>query len=242
MLSDGEVIVADSTNSKLKKLDKTYRIAGSLHMPASVHSVCLDVVSQAAASLYMKRIIQHVSVEPDLGLKASFSVGAYCRGMCCIGDKLLVCSGDVFQSNSGHIEVYDSAGHLRDTIPIAPRRLAAVPLYITGSDDGEYLLVTSYKCNDITVLDLTGNVVTTFRHKHLKGPRGLCTDGRGHVFVCGSGSNTVVQLSLEHQKIDVLLTEKDGIKEPEGICYDRKTSRLLIGLSSSNDMYVYTLK
>lgn len=242
LLSDGEVIVADSTNSKLKKLDKTYKLVDSVNMPASVHSVCLDNVSQVAASLYMKRTIQHVSVEPELGLITSFSVGAYCRGMCCLGDKLLVCSGDVFQPNSGHIEVYDSAGRQQDTIPIAPRRLTAVPLYITGSDDGEYLLVTSYKCDNITVLDLTGNVVTTFSHKHLIGPRGLCTDSRGHVFVCGSGSNTVVQLSLEHQEIDVLLTEKEGIKEPEGICFDRKTSRLLIGLSNSNDMYVYILK
>lgn len=92
------------------------------------------------------------------------------------------------------------------------------------------------------MLDLTGNLVNTFGHKDLIRPEGICTDGRGQVFVCRFDSDTVFQLSPKHQKIKVMLKKKDGLFGPQGVYFDRKNSRLLVPCRRSNELFSFIIE
>ncbi|XP_053387069.1 transcription intermediary factor 1-beta-like [Mercenaria mercenaria] len=221
-LPNGTFLIADYNNKKLKRLDKSYKLLDSLRLPDSPFSICNVGSDEVAVSLCSAEKVQYISVKKKLTLKRSFSTGDYCKGMVYVDDKLYVgCGKDIEDPPLCCIEVYNNAGQLYHSIS----GLSYVPKYITVTDDGQHLLVTSCQSDDITMMDLTGNVVNTFSNRDLGDPSGICTDGKGQVFICDT---TVVQLEPKQQKIDVILGEKDGIKESIAICYDRKQSRLLI--------------
>ncbi|XP_053387068.1 uncharacterized protein LOC128550944 [Mercenaria mercenaria] len=237
-LPDGTFLLADWGNKKLKRLDRSYKLLDSLRLPNEPRSICNVGSDEVAVSLYYAKKVQYITINKKLRLTRSFSTGGYCRGMVYVDDKLYVCCGDVDESTSYCIEVYNNAGQLHHSIS----GLSSVPLYITVTDDGQHLLVTSRNCDNITMMDLTGNVVNTFSKRDLKNPRGICTDGKGQAFICGKDSNTVVQLEPEQQKIEVILGEKDSIKNPYVIWYDRKLSRILVCCFESNQVFVFSLK
>ncbi|XP_045184494.2 E3 ubiquitin-protein ligase TRIM71-like [Mercenaria mercenaria] len=237
-LPDGTILIVDYNNDKLKRLDQSYKLLDSLRLPGSPYSICNVGSDEVAVSLCDAKKVQYISVKKKLTLTRSFSTGNYCRGMVYVDDKLYVCCGDSRDSASYCIEVYNNAGQLHHSIS----GLSSLPLYITVTDDGQHLLVTSYPSDNITMMDLTGNVVNTFSNRDLKQPSGICTDGKGQVFICGISSNTVVQLEPKQQKIDVILGMKDGIDNPCAIYYDRKQSSVLVSCFKSNQLLVFSLK
>ncbi|XP_053387066.1 uncharacterized protein LOC123542714 [Mercenaria mercenaria] len=237
-LSDGTILIADFDNSKLKRLDQSYKLLESLRLPGGPLGMCNVGSNEVAVSLLNAKKVQYISVKKKLTLKRSFSTGNCCRGMVYVDDKLYVCCGDSRDSSSGCIEVYNNAGQLHHSIS----GLSSVPAYTTVTDDGQHLLVTSLYSDNITMMDLTGNVMNTFSNRDLKHASGICTDGICQVFICGYYSTTVVQLEPKQQKIDVILGEKDGIKNPVAICYDRKQSRVLVSCYKSNLLLVFSLK
>lgn len=241
-LPDGTFLVTDCNDETLKRLDQTLTLLGSLRLEGSPHSVCTAGPDEVAVSLLWSRKIQFVSVEKKLILEKSFTTDNFCRGIAYIGDTLFGCCGDIFDSSSGCIVVYNNTGKLQRTITLGQQNLSSVPFYITVSDDDQHLLVTCRNNNKVTMLDLTGNVVNTFSHRYLKEPKGICTDGKGRVLVCGYGSNTVAQVSPNDQKVEVLLRKSEGIKKPCGVFYDRVQSRLFVSCHDSDELRVFSCK
>ncbi|XP_053387319.1 uncharacterized protein LOC123542048 [Mercenaria mercenaria] len=231
-LPDGNILIADCDNEKLKRLDQSYKLPDSLRLPGGPYSICNVGSDEIAVYLPGAKKVHYISVRKELTLTRSFSTVNYCRGMVYVDNKLYVCRGDLCDSASYCIKVYNNAGRLQHSIS----GLSSVPAYITVTDDGQHLLVTSLNSDNITMMDLTGNVVNTFSNRDLKEPYGKCTDCKGLVFICGWKSITVVQLEPKQQKIDVILGEKDGIKNPWAIYYDRKQSRVLISCYQSNQL------
>ncbi|XP_045183376.2 uncharacterized protein LOC123541820 [Mercenaria mercenaria] len=241
-LPDRNILIIDANNGSLKRLDPSYKLIDSIKINGFLYSVCAVGSDEVAVSLWTDKKIQIVSVGRRLSLRRTFSTGTYCRGMAYIDNKLYVCCGDVSDSSSGCIEVYNKAGKLKHRIFRAARHSSSVPDCIISSDDGQHLFVTMFRSDTITMLDFAGNVVNTYSDKKLKNPCGLCTYGRGHVFVCGKDSNTVHKITPENNKIEVILSESDDIKNPWGVCYDWKYSRLLVSCGESNELVVFNLK
>lgn len=233
-LNDGKILITDLNNMKLKRLDQFYKLVDSLQLTGEPACVCAVGPDKVAVSLWENKKVQFVSVDRQLSLAGTFRTRNYCRGMVYIDNKIYVCSGDKHLSSFGSIEVYNNAGQLQYSLPRAARALPAVPKRVKVTDDGKHLLVTSIRTDNISMLDLTGNVVNNLSNKDVKTPTGICTDGRGHMFVCGINSNTVAQLSQKDQKIEVILTQKDGVLNPQGVYFDTKASRLLVSCHRSN--------
>ncbi|XP_045203967.2 uncharacterized protein LOC123556932 [Mercenaria mercenaria] len=236
-LPDETILIVDYNNNKLKRLDQSYKLLDSLRLHNGPCSICNVGSDEVAVSLLFAQKVQYISVKKKLRLTRSFSTGNICRGIVYAEDKLYVCCGYRFDSSSCCIEVYNNVGQLHHSIS----GLSPDHWYITVTDDGQHLLVTSWSSSKITMLDLTGNVVNTFSNRDLTAPNGICTDGKGQVFICGITSNTVVQLEPKQQKIDVILGEKDDIKKPFQICLDRKQSRILVSCDESSYLLVFSL-
>ncbi|XP_045186416.2 probable E3 ubiquitin-protein ligase MID2 [Mercenaria mercenaria] len=107
-LPDGTILIADNINSKLKRLDQSYKLLDSLQLSVPPHSICNVGSDEVAVSLFDAKKVQYISVKKKLTSKRSFSTGNYCRELVYVDDKLYVCCGDIYDSSSGCIEVYNN--------------------------------------------------------------------------------------------------------------------------------------
>ncbi|CAG2254219.1 unnamed protein product [Mytilus edulis] len=93
--------------------------------------------------------------------------------------------------------------------------------------------------NSLSCCDLQGGVKWKLELKaFLKEPRGITVDNYGRVYVSGYGSNNVVVISPDGNKHRLLLSEKDGLKKPQSLCFDRKNNKLLVA-NQQNDAFLY---
>ncbi|XP_045206774.2 uncharacterized protein LOC123559016 [Mercenaria mercenaria] len=240
-LHDNSILITDDTNMKLKRLNQSYELIDSVKLPDDCYYVCSVCPGKAAVFPMFYGEVQFVSVGKKMTLTKSFCVRNVSGGITCIDDKMYVCCGSDEDPDTACVEVYTHNGEWLYSIPQKPQHLRSAPRRITSIDDGHYLFVTSCHSDSITTLDLAGNAVNTFSHDMLDSPEGMCRNDKGQLFVCDGNNNTIVLFSPKHQKIEVILKEADGIKDPLGICYDQEHSRLLIGCRHKDELIVFSL-
>lgn len=69
-------------------------------------------------------------------------------------------------------------------------------------------------------------------------PYGICTDALGHILVCDFNSNAVHLLDQEGQFLSLVITEKQDIQCPLGVCVDDENN-LYVGQQSTNTVKVF---
>lgn len=78
VMSDGAIILADSSNANLKKLNETYKVTASCNLPDPPCDVCIISDNEVAVVIPKKKIIQFVSVAHELKLGSFLTVGYNC--------------------------------------------------------------------------------------------------------------------------------------------------------------------
>ncbi|CAC5389025.1 unnamed protein product [Mytilus coruscus] len=114
---------------------------------------------------------------------------------------------------------------------------------ITNSSIATWSDQLYYINNDdsVTCCDLQGS----FKWKlelaaFLKNARGIRVDNHERVYVAGFGSHNVIVISPDGNKHIVLLSGKDGLKQPQALFFDRKNNNLLIS-NKTNDAFIYNV-
>ncbi|KAH3807230.1 uncharacterized protein LOC127835028 [Dreissena polymorpha] len=79
-----------------------------------------------------------------------------------------------------------------------------------------------YKCN---------------RSNRLVNARGLANDSEGNVYICGSVSNNIHQVSSKNYRHNRIIIS--DIKKPYSVCVDSKRDRLIVGCCRDNNIYVF---
>ena len=94
---------------------------------------------------------------------------------------------------------------------------------------GDKLYYTNYDKHTVTCCDLDGTIQWEFKDKRvLQCPFGISVDNDGNVYVVGCNSNNVVLFSPDGQRHRQLLSDKDGLANPNVLDYDKSTDRLLV--------------
>jgi DNA-binding beta-propeller fold protein YncE len=89
-------------------------------------------------------------------------------------------------------------------------------------------------------LTFDGKVKAIYEDDKLTHPFQLTVDRSNAVFVCGSLSQNIHQLSRDLTKVKILLDEERGIIGPSGVAYCQNTNRLYVSQSYDN-IKVYDL-
>ncbi|XP_063448254.1 uncharacterized protein LOC134727794 [Mytilus trossulus] len=93
----------------------------------------------------------------------------------------------------------------------------------------------------VSCCDLQGTLKWKLEQKNIfTKARGITVDNYGRVYVSCYGSNMVVVISPDGTKHRVLLSKKDGIKNPQALCFDQKSNKLLIA-NKCNDAFLYNV-
>ncbi|XP_045163164.2 uncharacterized protein LOC123527628 [Mercenaria mercenaria] len=243
LMGNGSIILADENNRKLKKLDHLVKLKESLTLPGKPCAICPTGTSEIAVSLLNNKTIQFVSTTNSMTITRAFKVGESCRGLAYSYDKLYLSCGGMtkFHDGPGEIRIYEKSGKLIHKVEknvLIPKRISIssdkmpVNIYVADEKNGLLSLDTSKPCV------VAKNI---FTHKDMVSPVGLCYTGIGQIVVCGYDSSNVMLLSTSGTLIKELLNKGHGIVKPKTVCLDQTGSKLLVGMSDTDQIKVVHL-
>ncbi|XP_053385730.1 uncharacterized protein LOC123537750 [Mercenaria mercenaria] len=236
-MDDGTFVIADWTNSKLKRLNKSFTVKDHIKVECNPYSVCRTGTNEVATFLNEKTKIQFVSLGQRMELKTAFNIDSSAVGVSydVLQDSLLVCQGNqvsVYTKSGQMLQQYGKKGS-GDNLFTSTAQLAF-------NVSSQFMFVTNYDAGNLQALTKDGKIIWTFSDPELKQPWGVCVLPGECILVCGQGSDNVLQIDKKGQRIGELLGASENFKYPFALAFDRKSSRLLIG-SNSNEIHVYTL-
>ncbi|XP_052786919.1 uncharacterized protein LOC128222112 [Mya arenaria] len=234
-LPSGEVVVADSGNSRVKLLNNQYKVIDHCDLPSYPEHMCLTESHEILVAIDCVTLheIHFFSVNRGkLQTVRKFSTNHQCLS---IANN----QGQLYVGNKKILYQYTMNGDFVKEIYISMSFGCSV-CKCAVSLDGEKVYVTSYDKNELITLDKDGQMLSTLEDPELQGPWGLCVSPSGHVFVCGSTSHTVLQVDREgRKKLTTVTRRADGLCLPLSVCFSEQTSSLIVGNHGQDQIIVY---
>lgn len=223
ILPDEKMLFADwSENKKLMmfNIDGThFKDVGVTGKPYDI--TCLDG-ERIAVSFPEDNLIQ---IFDDVGandypIYQSIKMSDQCWGIFYRCSKLFVgCNGH-------KIQIINLSGTSERTIP------AKVNTVYCVNADSDYVYYTDEINNSVYCCDFNGEELWKFHDPSLKYPCSVMCNRDGYVFVVGNISQNVLVISADGQQSKTLLGKLDSLDGPAGLCFNSKSSRLLVVLAS----------
>lgn len=239
MTDEGNIIIADFNNSKIKLYAPDGNVLSSLKLSSKPKEVTVIKGSQAVISMLGKQMCKQIGII-DIGgsghlswkgtIKTTYAVG----GIASYKNNLII-TCDESDEKLRAVQMIDMDGKVVWTVTKDKHgnHLFDFGRFLTTrcSDEGDTLFVTDVGKQSITVIDaLTGEVVKVCNVK-AKEPRGVCVDCRHNVYVCyKSGEISVWSRDMSEERC--LVNDPEQLYCPLAMVYDRRRSELLV--SSSN--------
>ncbi|KAH3703951.1 hypothetical protein DPMN_079003 [Dreissena polymorpha] len=239
VLPEGQVLIADFNNKKVKLLDKQYRMVSHCGVNGYPHDICQIKPSAIAVTVEdfsNPHEVQFITVtQSQLVPARKFQLKHKCICIAHHQGALYISSGTALYKYSmrGKLlnKVYENISH-EDTVD----RCAVSPA-------GNKLYITNPSQHKLLTLARDGTILATFTDPELRGPLGLHVTPAGQVLVCGFRSSTILQVDREgFWKLDTLATQMDGVVEPWSVCYSSTTSSILVGQWWNNKFLVFTVE
>lgn len=243
LVNEEMLVVCDHYNMSLKVVNtKQNCILSVFALPAQPNDVTTIKDDQVATTLQADKKIKllGVSRSGSLANESEISVDGNCQGIAYAEGNLFVS----FDKPDSKLQIMDLNGRVFRTFknsfnggPLFYR-----PWNIALSPDHSNMYISDYGSSTVTCMTLDGKVAATYTDKDLKGPKGLAVDKDGSVYVCGSDSNNIHQLTSNCQKIQILLHRFHGIQGNTCIAYCCKSNKLYVEWYNRNEIKVYELK
>ncbi|XP_052286426.1 uncharacterized protein LOC127881995 isoform X2 [Dreissena polymorpha] len=227
-LPDGQVLVADRDNKRVKLLSQQYKVVSHWDVNAEPQDICQITPSEVAVlAVNISNIhgVQFITVnQGKLVPGRKFQLQHECRF-------IAHHQGDLFVTSVRELYKYTLNGklicRLYEDFPYADK--CAV------SPTGDRLYITNWVHDKLLTLARDGTLLATYTDPALRNPSGLHVTPAGQVLVCGWLSDTVLQVGWEGEsKLAMLATEEDGLRNPWSVCYSSTTSSIIVGLWGDN--------
>ncbi|KAH3806231.1 hypothetical protein DPMN_134550 [Dreissena polymorpha] len=207
---DGQVVVADMDNKRVKLLSQQYKVVSHWDVNAEPQDICQITPSEVAVTVNASNIheVQFITVnQGKLVPGRKFQLQHECRG-------IAHQNGDLFVASFKELYKYTLNGklicRLYEALGYNTVNKCAV------SPTGDRLYITSSYQNKLLTLARDGTLLATYTDPALVSPCGLHVTPAGQVLVCGFQSHTVLQVGWEGQsKLANLATQEDGVEWPE---------------------------
>ncbi|KAH3895441.1 uncharacterized protein LOC127864228 [Dreissena polymorpha] len=232
VLPDGQVLVADFDNKRVKLLSQQYQVVSHWDVNAYPRDICLITPNEVAVAVNDDdskiHEVQFITVnQGKLVPGRKFQLQHECRG---IAHHL----GDLFVTSGKELYKYSLNGKLICSLygdrsgDYTVRKCAVSPT-------GDRLYITSFWQHKLLTLARDGTLLATYTDTALGGPHGLHVTPADQVLVCGRWSDTVLQVGWEGEsKLATFATQEDGVRRPWSVCYSSTTSSIIVGQRRDN--------
>ena len=241
-LSNGNILLCDNWNKKMKLLDSDMTVKKSLKLSDKPWNVAAVRKNEAIITFddLKNKDLQYIGTHPSLKLCKKITLPDKCYGLQVVNDDIYACC----HKGSGHDEIWrlDRTGNIISKIVLTQSSSGwscYLGLCLTGSYPRVYL--TDWYYDRVTCFQLDdGKMVYQYEDKGLLWPNGIYVDSVGNSIVCGRGSHNVVVITADGRKHGELLTNKD-ISFPSCVDYRPGDNTLIVGCSENSKFFVYTL-
>ena len=225
LLESGNVVLIDNINNNVKLLNENRMVIAQRRLLSSPHDICAVGNTRVAVTFsdWTKKEIQFLDtatgkIESQDKLKLKHS---------CYG--IVHHDGKLYVSSHYAIFVHEMDGtQLKVLYENKSSKYAIFRFAI--ADDAKTFYITNKNSNILMTLNEQGKLVATLADPDLKFPSGVCVAADGSVLVCCWESQTVLHVDSEgRKKLATIARNCEGVLSPWCLCYDRKSSELLIG-------------
>ncbi|XP_052269002.1 uncharacterized protein LOC127870455 [Dreissena polymorpha] len=231
-LPNGMLVLVDAANSKLKVFNESLQHLSQRYLTSPPLDMCvigeseLAVVTCGEAHFYIVN-------ESGLGQEKSIKISNQSTGIAYFDFHLFV-------ARKTALYKYSLDGKINKRI----YKDGAAGGKVTMSRcaigrDGKYIYVTGPDCQGLLILDISGNRLAFIKHNYLYSPQGLHVAPGGQVFVCGTGSQTVMQLDREWSRLVMVADGDNGLTSPRSVVLSNRKSCLIIGQEATEKILVF---
>ena len=235
-LDNGNLLLADNHNKKIKLFDKKYKCISALHLSSLPWDLTTIDSHLAVVSIPDKKQLQFFEANSKLSLKHSVILEKNCWGVARAKDLLVV---TCWSRDTSEILVMDTNGGIRHTIAAVDRTPFNMPWYVSATSD--VICVSDWGSNNVTFFTQTGKLLNQYSDQDLTGAMGIFADPEGNVYVCGRDTNNIHQVSLNGGKVKTILTDRDGVEKPVCVCHCPLDNRLVVTSWMSDTVQVFRL-
>ena len=192
------IIFTDSINRQVIKYNENYVYLSSLSLPKSLSDIAnMDQDTVAVSSVYSGAIYL-INIK-TMTLTKTIKVSTPMHGLQCVDDEFVVAySGTLTWLSATGLQLRDSKNH-------------------TGAWFVRSLSKNSYICADgVNAISCTKDERKQFTYSSpkLSGPMGIDVDVEGNIYIVGSASNNIHQITSEGKHIRTISTADYGILKP----------------------------
>ena len=229
VLSSGHIVLCDRNNLKLKLLDTTLVLQGTLTLPDQPWDVSAVDDNNVIVTLPDKMQLQYIQVLPQMKAGRDIQLDKKCWGAEVSGDEIYTtCHNDTGQ---GEVRILDLNGNIKRRLGIKQDGLFMFisPYYITVSQSGGKIFISDWNTAAITCMTGDGNINYQYKHDDLKWLRGLFVDAGDNVLVCENYSRTLQVITADGSKHETLLSSSDLQQQTYSVAYRDCDNTLVVG-------------
>ncbi|KAH3879679.1 uncharacterized protein LOC127876370 [Dreissena polymorpha] len=237
VLTDGQVLVADWSNRRVKLLNQQYQVVSPWDV-TDVRDMCQITPSEIAVAVddnaSNTHNVQFITVtQSQLTLGRKLELQHTCIGIDHHEGELFICSGTALfkytLSGKQVCRLYEDAYDTVDKCAVSPT--------------GDRLYIISRYQDKLLTLARDGTLLATYTDPALERLSGLHVTPAGQVLVCGYWSHTVLQVGWEGQsKLATLPTKRHGVWRPWSVCYCSTTSSIIVGQWENDNILVFRVE
>lgn len=238
-LPDGCLVMSDTNNQKLKKLDPvSHDVSTLINLTDRPYGLCLVDNKRLAVALHNSMMVQFVSLnKPDITLEHRFPVGDHCRGLSHNNGSLYVCcAGSTIpkvHEGRGRVEVYNLKGDLLRCLYEELKFPVHIDVTKDGNDSTMYIADVYL---GVQVRGVDGVIKKRFSAvSHSDQP--FCLIGSKHLCV---GEASTGKVYVYPDKC-LMLEEMDMNDEPFALYFHEKLSRLFISFYQRDFIKMYDI-
>ena len=239
VMPNGHVVLCDRNNNKIKLLDGSTSIVGSLEFSGPWDVSVLDANNVIIATPDNKGL-QVVQVFPHMKAGRTIQLDRMCYGVEVSRDEIY--NTCLYDGSEGEVRVLDLKGKLKRCLGAGQGGyfMFTSPSYITVNVTGEKIFVSDLDTHTITCMTVDGDVVYQYNDNDLRWPRGMYCDSGDNILVCGWWSCNVHVITADDRKNRTLLSSDDGLQDPYS-AYRDSDDTLLVSCRHMKDILIFQL-
>ena len=237
-LPNGDFILADFLNSRLKLLDKNYIVKATYDVPNYPQDICHTGHREAAVVVYNEDVRRKILLvrarAGNLEQIKSFNLEHPCIGVSYYDGRLYVTSPTA-------VFVYSMSGELEKELYTVGSKNESVWKCVVSCSR---VFVLDKDHHKMHVLDMDGNKVLTFTHAKLRYPCAIHVTSSSHMFASCRGTGAVLQLQAQDgkQSAVVISGKREGLSKPVSLLFNEHNTTLVIGQWGNDNIVELKLK
>ncbi|KAK3612379.1 hypothetical protein CHS0354_031974 [Potamilus streckersoni] len=238
-LSDKQVMLADCINNRCCLLDSSLNFVTSFHFNDFPFNICVAGDSEIAVYLPCQKKIQFLSVgKGTITDTRTITTKRRCYGLAAVSQDEIIVSGPCDDDKKYYWSIVNLDG--KEKYNRKFRGAGSKQTYVTLNAFKTRLFISVLKDDSLHCFGLDGTRHFTYKHRNLLEPQGVAVDRDDNVYLVGSGSRNIFQLSSEGSLIQIIAKEMD--KSSLGICFDSNGEMFLLTHFKDSTVSMYGLK